>query len=161
MKEVIYTNTGEVKSGGAGIILNSGAIGSCVVIIAYDSSKKTGIMAHIMLPGKAPSENHPMPTRYAANAIEEIVSHFAPGTDTKTMAVCIIGGANVLKRVFDTIGEDNLKSIENLLREKQISVLAKSVGGFERRTTFFDIENACVYFTVGDSKQQILWQAAK
>lgn len=161
MKEVIYANTGEVKSGGAGIILNSGAIGSCVVIIAYDSSKKMGIMAHIMLPGKAPTENHPMSTRYAANAIEEIVSHLAPGTDTKTITICLIGGANVLKREVDTIGEDNLKSIENLLREKQFSVQVKSVGGFERRTTFFDIENACVYFTVGDSKQQILWQAAK
>jgi len=158
MKEIIYANTGEVKSGGAGIILNSGAIGSCVVITAYDSSKKMGIMAHIMLPGKAPSEKHPLTTRYAEDAINVMLSQMSSTMNFKSFEVCLIGGANVLKREGDTIGEKNLNSVQQLLHENQISINAKSVGGFERRTAVFDIEYGSVYFTIGDSKQKLLWQ---
>lgn len=160
MKEIIYANTGEVKSGGVGIILNSGAIGSCVVITAYDPSKKMGIMAHIMLPGKAPSEKYPMPTRYAEDAIKEILSRLAPETDNKAIEVCLIGGANVLKREGDAIGKNNLESIEKLFQESQIDIKAQAVGGFERRTAVFDVDQRSIYFTVGDSKQKLLWQIA-
>ncbi len=158
MKEIIYANTGEVISGGENSILNSGAIGSCVVITAYDSSKKMGIMAHIMLPGKALSEKYSMPTRYAENAIKVMLSHLASTMDNKRIEVCLIGGGNVLKREGDTIGENNLKSIQQFLSENQLSIKAQAVGGFERRTAVFDIENGSVYFTVGDSKQKLLWQ---
>lgn len=161
MKEVIYANTGEVKSGGPNDVLNSGAIGSCVVIAAYDSIKNKGTMAHIMLPGKAPYENHPMPNRYAANAIEEIISQMAAETHAKNIEVCLVGGANVLKRKGDSIGNENLKSIVKLLNEKKITIKGSEVGGFERRTAIFDLERGTVYFTVGDSKQKILYHFVK
>lgn len=160
MKEVIYANTGEVKSGGVSVVLNSGAIGSCVVVTVYDSSEKMGIMAHIMLPGKAPSESHPMPTRYTENAFKEIFSHLSAKTDVKTIEVCLIGGANVLKREENSIGIDIFNSVEKMLQKHEIVVKAKSVGGFERRTAVFDVENGSVFFTVGDSKLELLWQSA-
>ena len=65
-----YVNTGEVSSGGIETILNSGAIGSCVVITAFDSYRRIGAMAHVMLPGVSPVKNQLHATRYAANAIE-------------------------------------------------------------------------------------------
>lgn len=74
VKTMQYVNTGEVGSGGIETILNSGAIGSCVVIIAFDPHVKVGAMAHVMLPGKSPEKNNSVSTRYAANAIEEMLS---------------------------------------------------------------------------------------
>jgi len=68
-----YVNTGEVRSGGPDTILNSGAIGSCIVITAFVSEKKIGAMAHVMLPGEATIKNQLQATRYAANAIEEML----------------------------------------------------------------------------------------
>jgi len=154
-----YVNTGEVSSGGIETILNSGAIGSCIVITAFDPVKKVGAMAHVMLPGSALVRNQLHDTRYAANAVEEMVSQLNKfGIQKENIEICLIGGGNVLKRENDTIGKDNLDSVEKLLLEKQLQIKAREMGGFERRTVLFDIEKGSIYYTVGDSKQKILWQ---
>ena len=158
-KKMRYVNTGEVNSGGIEILLNSGAIGSCVVITAFDPLKHVGAMAHVMLPGISPVKNEIQTTRYAANAIEEMLGQLKKlGIEKENFEICLIGGANVLKREKDTIANDNINSVEKLLDEKGVKVCARSIGGFERRTVLFDIEKGCIYYTVGDSKQQILWQ---
>ena len=72
MKRIVNVNTGEVKVSKKDVILKSAAIGSCVVIAAYDKKKKVGSLAHIMLPGKAPKSSEEK-TRYAANAIDELI----------------------------------------------------------------------------------------
>ena len=154
-----YVNTGEVNSGGANTILNSGAIGSCLVITAYDPVMNVGAMAHVMLPGSFRFKNQSQTTMYAADAIEEMLSQLNKiGTEIENIEICLVGGANVLKRENDSIGKDNLDSVEKLLSQKQIKIKARSVGGFERRTALFDIAKGCIYFTVGDQKQKILWQ---
>lgn len=156
-----YVNSGEVRSGGSDTILNSGAIGSCVVITAHNPLKKIGAMAHVLLPGNAPFNNHLQTTRYAFNAIEELLSQLKSfDVYPKNIEVCIIGGANVLKREADTIGNDNLNSVENLLREKQIEIKVRAVGGFERRTVLFEIEKGEINYTEGDSKQLLLWKSS-
>jgi chemotaxis protein CheD len=68
-KRIIYTMTGEVKSGNQDTVIKSGAIGSCVVITAYDKKNQLGSMAHVMLPGKAPKKKDIQKTKYAENAI--------------------------------------------------------------------------------------------
>ena len=154
-----YANSGEVRSGGIETTLNSGAIGSCIVITAFDSDKKFGAMAHIMLAGIAPKKNQLNAYRYASNAIEELFSQLKRfDVEKENIEICLIGGANVLKRENDSIGIDNINSVENLLREKQVKIKAKAIGGFERRTVIFDIGKGCIYYTVGDSKQKILSQ---
>lgn len=155
-----YVNTGEVNSGGIETVLNSGAIGSCIVVTAFDPIKHIGAMAHILLPGTFPSKNGSQRTRYAHNAIEEMLCQLAKfGIGRNDIEVCLIGGANVLKREKDTIGKENLISVEEILKEKHIAIKAKSVGGFERRTVLLDIFNGCIYFTVGNSIQKVLWQS--
>lgn len=154
-----YVNTGEVGSGGVETILNSGAIGSCVVIVAFDPVKYVGAMAHVMLPGALPVKNQPFATRYAASAIEELFCQLNKfGSKKENIEICLVGGANVLKREKDTIGNDNLASVEKLLGERQLEIKTRAIGGFERRTVVLDIALGCVYYTVGDSKQKILWQ---
>jgi len=49
----IYVSSGEVKSCQSEGILCASAIGSCVVVCAYDSDSVTGGMAHVMLPGRS------------------------------------------------------------------------------------------------------------
>ena len=157
--KMLYVNTGEVRSAGVDTLLNSGAIGSCVVITAFDAEKKMGAMAHIMLSGIFPPKKYTNDTRYAAHAIEEMFNQMNSfKIRNENLEICILGGANVLKREFDCIGKDNLESIEKLLLEKHIEIKARSIGGFERRTALFNVEKGCVYFTVGDAKQEMLWQ---
>jgi chemotaxis protein CheD len=159
IKRMKYVNTGEVNSGGIETILNSGAIGSCVVITAFNPELKMGVMAHVMLPGNCPDKNQAHATRYAANAIEEMLNQLNYFEIKKeNIEICLVGGANVLQRENDTIGKDNLVSVEKLLQEKQLEIKAKAIGGLERRTVLFDIKKGCINYTVGDSKQKILWQ---
>jgi chemotaxis protein CheD len=158
MKEIIYVNTGEVKFGGSDVVLNSGAIGSCVVITAFDPVNKIGGMAHVMLPGISPIKNQLNATRYASNAIDEMLSQLKIfGIKKDNIEICLVGGANVLKRENDFIGKNNIESIEKLLDEKGINVCVSAVGGFERRTVLFNIGKGRIYYTVGGSKQKILW----
>ncbi len=159
MKDITYVNTGEVRSGGSDLILSSGAIGSCVVITAFDPLNNVGGMAHVMLPGTATSKYQLNACRNASNAIDELLNQLCLlNVEENNIEFCMIGGANVLKRKNDNIGEKNIESIDELLNNKGLKVCSREVGGFERRTTLFDIEKGCIYFTVGDSKQKILWQ---
>ncbi|MCF8403692.1 MAG: chemotaxis protein CheD [Bacteroidales bacterium] len=116
-------------------------------------------MAHVLLPGTFPLKTQLHSTKYANNAIEEMLKQlYSFDVKKENIEVCLVGGANVLKRKGDIIGKDNLDAVEKLLREKHIEIKAKAVGGFERRTVIFDIENGCISYSVGNSKQNILWQ---
>lgn len=158
MTEIVYVNTGEVKSGGNSIILNSGAIGSCVVVCMYNSSLKTGAMAHIMLPGVATVKDE-METKYASNAILKLMELMnINANQSKQLETCIIGGANVLRRPSDTIANNNIESVEKLLDEHGIRVCIKATGGYERRTVDFNIEKGVIHYSTGDSNKKILWE---
>jgi chemotaxis protein CheD len=154
-----YVNTGEVGFGGIETILNSGAIGSCVVLTAFDPIKNVGAMAHVMLLGTAPLKNQLYASKYAADALDELFGQLESlDVKTENLEICLVGGANVLKRENENIGKDNLNSVKILLQQEQIEIKADEIGGFERRTVLFDIEMGCIYYTVVGSKQKMLWQ---
>ncbi len=154
-----YVNTGEVSTGGIETILNSDAIGSCVVVTAFDPNIKVGAMAHVMLPGSSPQKGVSVSTKYAADAIDELLNQLLKkGAKIENLKICLLGGANVLKRANDTIGNDNINSVEKLLNDLNFKVCAKSTGGTERRTALFHVETGSVYYTLGDSKEKLLWE---
>ncbi|MHC4483370.1 MAG: chemotaxis protein CheD, partial [Planctomycetota bacterium] len=114
MKKTIDVNTGEVKVGGEKIVLRSLAIGSCIVIAAYDFKKKIGAMAHVMLPGRAPKKTL-QKTKYAADAVDEMVSRMTrAGSNEGDIEACLVGGGNVLKKKDETICKDNIESTTQL-----------------------------------------------
>ncbi len=108
-KRIIYIMTGEVKVGNKDMVLKSGAIGSCLVITSYDKLNRIGAMAHIMLPEKAPENTGLKKTRYAINAIDELLRILAKnGADKNNLESCLAGGANILQRKDDNIGKHNI-----------------------------------------------------
>ena len=160
MKKIIEVQTGEVEAGRGEIILKSDAIGSCVVITAYDSKKKLGAMAHVMLPGRSPQKDFPHRTRYAADAIEVMINKLARlGVNKDEIEVCLVGGGNVLKRNGDTIWKDNIDSVVELLREKGIKIGAKALGGTERRSVSFNVERGSVSYAEAAEDEKLLWEA--
>jgi chemotaxis protein CheD len=158
MKEIIDVNTGEVKVSGQSTILRSLAIGSCIVVTAYDPKKKVGAMAHVMLPGSAPKKSLER-TKYAADAIDEMISKMInEGSNKDDIEVCLVGGGNVLKREDDTICRSNIDSTTQLLIKRQIPVRSTVLGGTERKGVFLDVESGTVSYTEGDGKEQALWK---
>jgi len=159
MREIIDVNTGEVKVAGKKVILRSIAIGSCIVIAAYDCEKKIGAMAHVMLPGSAPKKTLER-TRYAVDAIGEMIDQMTrAGADKDNIEVCLVGGGNVLRKEDDTICRDNIESTTQLLKEKHIPVRSAVLGGTERKGVFLDVENGTVSYTEGDAKEKPLWKS--
>ena len=160
MKRIINVYTGEVKAGGKDLILKSNGIGSCVVVAAYDSIKKVGALAHVMVHGAAPKDKVTQQTRYAANAINEMIEQMTIlGADKDNIETCLIGGGNVLKRVDDTICQNNISSVLKILHKKGLKIRKKAVGGTARRTVLFDIENGAIYYTENNSQEMLLWKS--
>jgi len=158
-KRIIYVMTGEVKLGNKDTILMSGAIGSCVVIIAYDKHHQIAAMAHIMLPGRAPENKGLQKSRYARNAIDELVNLLTlTGINENNIKICLAGGANILERKDNDIGQDVIASVKELLKERGIETVAASLGGIKRRSVSLNGETGYVNFTTGDESEKLLWK---
>lgn len=160
MKITIDVSTGEVKAGNKDCILKSSAIGSCIVVAAWDPLASVGALAHVMLPGSAPagrdSENE---TKYAVQAIAKMLKLVHElGAVTERLQICLVGGGNVLKRDDDRICRDNLLSIESILRHLNLPVREQAVGGTVRRSAWLEIQTGAFFYTEGNSEDRLLWK---
>jgi len=158
MKRIIDVDTGDVAAGGSDVLLRSSAIGSCVALVLFDPAHHTGGLAHIMLPGRQRMGSSGKNTRYSENAIEKLrfLMKLQP-EDHSRISSFIIGGADVLKR-SDSVGKDNVASIERILKGMSIKIQKRAIGGYLRRTVLFDVGNATLHYTEGDSSNILLWQ---
>ncbi len=162
MEKIVDVQIGQVKAGKGKVILQSKAIGSCVAIAAYDATKNVGALAHVMLPGRAPAKKSVEKTKYAANAIEAIISKMSKlGSKKDDIEVVLVGGGNILNREDDTICKDNIESILKLLSEKQLKVRAQAVGGTARRSASLDVEHGIVSYAEGNGTLKLLWKSEK
>ena len=158
MKEIIDVNTGEVAVQRGKFTLRAMAIGSCIVVTAYDPKVKIAGMAHIMLPGHAPEQSSEK-TKYAADGIEQLLNRMLElGSGTNSIEVCLIGAGNVLRKKDDTICNDNINSVTSILEEKFISVKASVIGGHKRKSAFLDVETGSCSYTEGDNNEKPLWR---
>ena len=157
-QKIIDVNTGEVKAAVEKGILRSLGIGSCIVVVAYNFSRKIGGMAHIMLPGTAPQQSSEK-TKYAFDGIEQLLNQMLEaGAGTDGIEVCLVGAGNVLQKSDDTICDANIESVTGILEEKNISVMALVLGGTKRKSVLLDVENGSISYTEGDDPVKLLWR---
>jgi len=63
----------------------------------------------------------------------------------------------VLKKENNTIADNLIFSIFEVLENKKLSIKATSLGGFERRTAKLTLDTGCVTFTLGDKSEAELY----
>ena len=160
MERIVDVQIGQVEAGTGAIVLQTRAIGSCIAIAAYDSGKRAGALAHVMLPGRAPlRKKDSEKMRYMADAIEAIVGRMADlGSKAGDIEVVVAGGGNMLDREDDTICRDNIESVLGLLEKNGLKVVAQALGGTERRSIFLDVGRAVVFCAEGDGPKTELWR---
>ena len=159
MKSIIDVNTGEVQVSEQNEVLRSLAIGSCIVVAAYDSKKRVAGMAHIMLTGRA-SEKELQKTKYAVNAIENMLEMMdKAGSHSKDIEACLVGAGNVMEKPDETICKDNIQSVIGLLTQESITIVASVLGGTKRKGISLDAEVGKITYSEGDSKEKFLWKA--
>ena len=158
VKNIIDVNTGKVNGCNDGSILRSVAIGSCIAVVACGCRHRAGCIAHVMLPGR--SRNNDKNTKYAADAIDELVTILAGfGVEQANIEVCLIGAGNVLEKPDDTICQANIVSVEGILKENNIPVRASVLGGYQRKSVMIDVACGKVSYTEGNGGETFLWQA--
>lgn len=159
MKQIIDVFTGEVKSSDSSCDLVSRSIGSCIVVTAFVPAKIFGSMAHIMLPGKSPEKCRIERTKYAVDAINELLRQLnLPETLYPDIKICLVGAGNVLKRKDDLICSNNINSVQKILADKGLKIKAQVLGGTKRRSVRFDVAKSEVYYSEDSSREILLWK---
>ena len=147
-----YVSTGQLASCSKCGTIDTSPLGSCVAVIAYDKTSKTGGIAHIMLPGKAPTKDKAEENKYAENAIENLLDAFNNLACNKAnIEICLIGGANVLRKENDTTADNLIFSIFEILEQKKLCIKRTALGGYERRTAKLTLHSGIVTYTLGDN----------
>lgn len=157
-KLIIDVDTGHVEVGAGGSLLRANAIGSCIVVTAYDARTRNAGMAHILLPGRAAATKADAKTRYAVDAIERLLALLEQaGSAQEDIEACLIGAGNVLRDEAETICKHNIESVTQTLTEKNIPIRACNLGGYERKSAILDITTGRLSCTQGDGPPVLLW----
>jgi len=154
-----YVSSGQVATGSKDEIITSGPLGSCVAVVAYDTKNRIGGMAHVMLSGKSHRENRNDKNKYVIDGVNNLLSKlYESGAQNPNIEICLIGGANVLRKKDDVIAESLVISVLKTISEKKMKISASSLGGFERRIARLNIKTGNVYFAIGENAEKVLWE---
>ncbi len=160
MKNEFFVNSGDVKVCQGNGMLRAGAIGSCIVVTGYDPDTHVGGMAHVMLPGGSQNPDPSVRTRYAENALQEMMRRMSDSGATEAgLSICLIGGGNLLGNGHDSPGPETAQSLVELFDTMGIRPVATELGGTQRRTCALDVACGRVTYTVGDSSERTLWES--
>lgn len=139
-----------VPMGGLGVCQGSGGLrtllGSCLGLVLYERRLKIGGLAHIVLP-KAPAEHGDTPGKFvdtAAPALIRMMEERSEQTGLKLYAK-LAGGANMFNTsAANSIGDQNIAAMENVLDDLRIPVLGRHLGGEQGRRMTLDVSNGAV-----------------
>ncbi|AEB75763.1 chemotaxis protein CheD [Clostridium botulinum] len=136
-------------------------LGSCIGIAIYDSIKKVGGLAHIMLPDSTQFSNVTNPMKFADLAIPMLLTKMEKeGAIKRHLKAKIAGGASMFnfsdKSMIMDIGNRNSKSVKKVLSEVGIPIVSEDTGGNKGRTMVFNTDDGVVEIrTVGMGIREI------
>lgn len=146
MNDLIKVGMADFKLGKDEEVLITLGLGSCVGIILYDSSKKIGGMAHIMLPSSKEIKNNSNKAKFADTAIDEMLGQLlSKGVSKLRITAKIAGGAQMFnipsRKSTLNIGERNVVAVKEKLKLLKIPIIAEDVLGNHGRTIEFNCLN--------------------
>lgn len=137
MNNIVVVGIGELNVAVSPVKLSSLGLGSCVGIVLYDSLKKIGGLAHIMLPDSSQVSNNLNRGKFANTAAEDLVIEMIRiGARKEMMVAKLAGGAHMFGIESDVmkIGQRNIAASREALKKLGIPIVAEEVGGSVGRT---------------------------
>ena len=120
-------------------ILITYALGSCVCICIYDSLRRIGGLAHILLPEAFGDLSGQNIYKFADTAIEELVRVMGKqGCARLHLTAKIAGGANMFTSTEKSIGDRNVETVIKELQRLKIRIVAQDTGSNYGRTAVFN-----------------------
>lgn len=119
------------------------ALGSCVGICLYDPVVKVAALLHILLPLNMET-GRKSPLKYADTGIRETLRQMElQGASRRRIVAKIAGGAKMFEiqggGSLGNIGQRNIESVHQVLKQESIRLLREDVGGSQARTLLFDV----------------------
>lgn len=135
--------------GGAGDLLMTVGLGSCVAIVLNDATARVGGLAHVLLPEPVAGETVVNAHKFAETAVPRLIDEVcAAGAARRRLQARLVGGAamfsGLLTPARSHIGERNLAVTRERLRRARITVTGQEVGGDWGRSVRFDVGNGRV-----------------
>jgi len=129
------------------IILSSG-LGSCVVVTLYDTERKLGGLAHIMMPDSNNLNGYHPAYQCADTAIATLIKELrSMRASPRNMVAKLVGGAKMFLSSDDFgpgIGGQNIISVKQILTRRRIPVIAENTGGNYGRNVEFYLDSGKV-----------------
>ncbi len=128
---------------GAGRLITLG-LGSCVAIVLYDETTRTGGLAHVLLPSKIMSRIRDAPGRYPETAVPVLLDAMADlGAGRGQIKARLIGGASMFASLSPAgvlpMGERNVVASREALATAGIDIVAERVGSDFGRSVSVDL----------------------
>ena len=141
------------------IILSSG-LGSCVVVTLYDTERKLGGLAHVMLPDSDSLNGYHPPYQCADTAIAALIKELRTiRARPLDMIAKLVGGAKMFLSGDDLspgIGEQNIISVKYILKRKRIPVIGENTGGnYGRNVEFYLDSGKVIVKAIGREDKEI------
>jgi chemotaxis protein CheD len=133
----ILVGMGQIAAGQAPQRMRA-ILGSCIGVALYHPGRKTGIMAHVVLPESAGRDG--APGKFADTAVPQMLALLREqGMPTCGLTAKFAGGANMFNGSGPLqIGDANAEAVAAALRKAGIRVAGQDVGGTRGRRVAFD-----------------------
>ena len=120
-------------------------LGSCVGIVIYTTNDNYCGLLHIMLPSSKEIKNNTNRAKFADTGIEDMVAALEKkGMKRGSMKAKIAGGAKMFqfsnKSELGTVGDRNVNSVKEALRNYRIPIVSEDVGADYGRTITFKLD---------------------
>ena len=146
----------KIGIGDIGVISGVGTLrtllGSCIGLVLHDNKKHVGGMAHIVLPHSNATVGPP--GKYANLALPELIRQIESlGGASKELVAKLAGGARMFAtEKSQSIGDQNLLAVEQLLRDAGIPIRGRHCGGTQGRRMSYDVTTGVVVVEVVGSE---------
>jgi len=119
-------------------------LGSCIGLALYHPGRKTGVMAHIVLPDSAGREG--TPGKFADTAVPHMLGLLRKqGMPVVGLTAKLAGGANMFGGIGPLqIGDANAQAVAKALHDVGIRVAGQDVGGTRGRRVEFDCDSGAM-----------------
>ena len=148
MREIIIKPDQMAVSSGDTLLISL-ALGSSLAVCMYDRKKGIGGMVHTLLPERPPGqEGGREPLRWVNTAVYELYRAMeqagAAGPDIRAK---LAGGARIFsfsESEEDSVGQKNIQSARQALRDLRISIEAEDTGESYGRSIYFCLKDGSV-----------------
>lgn len=145
---MVHVRPGDVEVAGAGGVLATLGLGSCVAVAVHDPASRLGALCHAMLPDPLPGRSAEPAGRFTSLAVPALIDALvAAGAARPRLRAWLVGGATMFP-VFATeseaIGGRNVRAARDALESLRVPIVSEDIGGTYGRSVYFSIAEGTV-----------------